>query len=109
MPASRCVVQDCNNIAGPGISVHKSPADRKTRLKWVNFVRFHRANFFVGLEQKFAVCSEHFTPDSFHQALAILGSPRRLKNGSYPTVWKKVFPSNSARERRKVCCIYIEY
>jgi hypothetical protein len=25
MPAAHCVVQDCNNIARPGISVHKSP------------------------------------------------------------------------------------
>ena len=45
MPASRCVVQDCNNIAGPGISIHKNRADRKNHIKWVNFVRLHRANF----------------------------------------------------------------
>ncbi len=38
MPASRCLVQDCDNVGGPGISIHKSPADRKIRLKWVNFI-----------------------------------------------------------------------
>ena len=105
MPASRCVVQDCNNIAGPGISIHKSPTDRKNRIKWVNFVRHHRANFFIGPEQRFAVCSQHFAPDCFHQALAVLGSQRRLKTGSYPTIWKKVFPTSSARDRRKVYSI----
>ena len=55
MPASRCVVQDRKNIAGPGILIHKSSTDRKNRIKWVNFVRHHRANFFIGPEQRFAV------------------------------------------------------
>ena len=93
MPASRCVVQDCNDIARPGISIHKRPADRKKRIKWVNFVRLHRANFFIEPERRFAVFSAHFTPDCFHRALAGLGSQRRLKAGSYPTIWKKVFPN----------------
>jgi hypothetical protein len=100
MPSSRCVVQDCSNVARPGISIHASPSNRKDRIKWVNFVRTHRANFLP--VKNFVVCSEHFAPESFHQLLPAFGSTRRLKKGSCPTIWKTVSKVSSARERRQV-------
>ena len=66
---------------GLGFQLIKALQIEKKRIKWVNFVRHHRANFFIGPEQRFAVCSEHFALDCFHQALAFLGSQRRLKAG----------------------------
>ena len=100
MTSSRCVVQDCSNVAGPGISIHTCPSNRKDRIKWVNFVRTHRANFVPA--KNFVVCSEHFGPESFHQFLPVFGSTRRLKKGSCPAIWKTVSKVSSARERRQV-------
>lgn len=100
MPSSRCVVQDCSNVAGPGVSIHVCPSNRKDRIKWTNFVRLHRANFAPA--KNFVVCSEHFTPECFHQLLPVFGSTRRLKKGSCPTIWKTVFMVSSARAHRQV-------
>ena len=100
MPSSRCVVRDCSNVAGPGMSIHACPSNRKDRIKWMNFVRMHRANFAPA--KNFVVCSEHFTPESFYQLLPVFGSTRRLKKGSCPTIWKEVSKIYSARARRQV-------
>ncbi|KAK2569162.1 hypothetical protein P5673_006059, partial [Acropora cervicornis] len=47
------------------------------RAKWNAFVGTHRAHF--NPDGRFAVCSDHFSPDSFE----------RLKKDSFPTIWKK--------------------
>ena len=64
MPSRRCVVQGCSNVSdiSAGISVHKSPIDKTLRAKWKAFVGTHRAHFKP--DGRFAVCSDHFTPDS---------------------------------------------
>ena len=102
MPSSRCVVQGCSNVAGPGISIHTSPTDKKERLKWVNFVRLHRANFLQ--TGQFSICSEHFSPECFHRAIPVPGTSRRLKKGSCPSIWiKSTEQSFTSRKRRMVC------
>jgi hypothetical protein len=32
MTSSRCVVQDCSNVAGPGISIHTCPSNRQDKM-----------------------------------------------------------------------------
>jgi len=46
MPSQRCVVQDFDNCADlvNGISIHKSPTEKKLLAKWTNFVRTRRCN-----------------------------------------------------------------
>ena len=108
MPSPRCVVQGCSNIAVPGISIHTSPTDRKERLKWVNFVRLHRANFFQTGE--FSICSEHFLPECFHRAIPVPGTSRRLKKGSCPSIWiKSSEQSFTSRKRRKVFLTFVVF
>ena len=50
-------------LVSAGISVHKSPIDKTLRVKWKAFVGTHCAHFKP--DGRFAVCSDHFTPDSF--------------------------------------------
>ena len=100
MPSSRCVVQDCSNTALPGISIHACPSNKKDIMKWVNFVKMHRANFAPA--KNFVICSEHFLPECFHQMVPVFGSTRRLKGGSCLTIWKNISKSSSARECRQV-------
>ena len=47
MPASRYVVQDCNNGSNPreGISLHNSPPSGSVLSSWKRFVSPHRKNF----------------------------------------------------------------
>ena len=92
------------------ISIHKSPSDRKERIKWVNFVKLNCANFFpIG---DFSICSEHFLPECFHCVVPVPGTSmaRRLKKGSCPTISMKT-PEESAcsssRKRRKV--FFVDY
>lgn len=89
MPSRRCVVQGCSNVSNisAGISVHKSPIDKTLRAKWKAFVGTHRAHF--NPDGRFAVCSDHFSPDSFERSVHVDGAVRRLKEGSFPTIWKK--------------------
>ena len=113
MPSPRCVVYGCSNVAGNGISIHKSPSDRKEWLKWVNFVKINRANFFPTGE--FTICSEHFLPECFHRLVPVPGTSiaRRLKKGSCPTIWMKTPEENarcfSSRKRRKVSLLTIAF
>ena len=58
MTGSRCVVQDCSNRSNhaSGRSLHRSPAIKSEREKWVRFVRTHRANF--NPSGTFVICSD---------------------------------------------------
>ena len=51
MPASRCVVQDCNNGSSPreGISFHNSPPSGIVLSSWKRFVSSHHKYFNPGL------------------------------------------------------------
>ena len=79
MPSRRCVVQGCSNVSdiSAGISVHKSPIDKTLSTKWKAFLGTHRAHFKP--DGRFAVCSDHFTPDSFERSVHVDGAVRRLK------------------------------
>ena len=103
MTGSRCVVQDCSNRSkhAAGISLHRSPAIKSEREKWVRFVRTHRANF--NPSGTFVVCSDHFSEDCFERTMHVEGTRRRLIPYSVPTVFKKgTEKPSSARSRRKV-------
>lgn len=106
MPASRCVVQDCDNTSNvtKGISVHNSPVNSALRGKWVNFVRLHRKNFNPVPGKKFVVCSTHFDNESFLRPLHMEGCIRKLKRGAIPKIWKPDLGStpSSSRTRRTV-------
>ena len=95
-------MQGCSNVSNisAGISVHKT-----LRTKWKAFVGIHRAHF--NPDGRFAVCSDHFSPDSFERSIHVDGSVRRLKKDSFPTIWKKpgkkvIEEPLSKRDRRMV-------
>jgi hypothetical protein len=113
MPSQRCVVQGCSNTSNlqQGISIHKSPKDKRTLSKWCKFVKTHRLNFDPC--GRFVICSEHFENSCFRRKFHVEGSPRILSPGSVPTIWKS--PANeagnevqvSARGHRQVRSIFI--
>ena len=106
MPSGRCVVQLCSNKANraTGVSIHVSPTNKTQRNIWVKFVRTHRVN--INPVGRFVVCSDHFLGTCFERTHIgpESGSLRRLKPGSFPTIWKKkTTPSAiSERNRRRV-------
>ncbi|XP_046862252.1 THAP domain-containing protein 1-like [Xenia sp. Carnegie-2017] len=68
----RCVVFGCSNVASSekGISLHRIPffndersEAKRRRKRWVNFVKATRDKWVP--TKNSAVCSEHFTKDSF--------------------------------------------
>ena len=89
MPASRCVVQDCNNGSNPqeGISLHNSPPSGTVLSSWKIFVSSHRKNF--NPTDRCVVCSEHITDDCFARSYHVGGSMKLLVQGAIPSVWKK--------------------
>ena len=115
----RCVVFGCNNSASleKGISVHRIPfwnddrpeAKRRRKL-WIDFVKKKRAHWTP--TQASAVCSVHFTADSYERrfgSLPGLGKPchPRLKRDeigikSFPTLFKPVSEEISVRSHRQV-------
>ena len=84
MPASRCVVQDCDNGSNPreGISFHNSPPSGIVLSSWKRFVSSHHKNF--NPTGRFAVCSELFTDDCFARFYHFGGSMKRLAQGAIP-------------------------
>jgi len=89
MPASRCVVQDCNNGSNPreGISLHNSPPSGSALSSWKRFVSPHHKNF--NPTGCFVVCSEHITDDCFARSYHVGASMKRLVQSAIPSVWKK--------------------
>jgi len=94
MPASRFVVQDCNNGSNPreGISLHNSPPSSSVLSSWKRFVSPHRKNF--NPTGCFVVCSEHITDDCFARTYHVGASMKRLVQGAVPSVWKKKIKSD---------------
>ena len=89
MPASRCVVQDCNNGSNPreGISLHNSPPSGTVLSSWKRFASLHCKNF--NPTDRFVVCSEHITDECSARSYHVGGSMKRLVQGAIPSVWKK--------------------
>ena len=111
MPASRCVVQDCNNSSNPrqGISLHNSPTSANVLSSWKRFVSLHRKNF--NPTGRFVICSEHFTDDCFARSYHVGGAMKRLVQGAIPSVWKKKYENDRtffSRSSHGECfrCIY---
>ena len=102
MPPSRCVVQDCEQIADLelGISMHGSPPSGSVLTKWKKFVLTHRKTF--SLTCQFGVCSLHFTRDRFTRAVHVEGTEGGIIRGSVLTIWKSKSISSSNRSRRQV-------
>ena len=110
MPASRCVVLDCNNSSNPrqGISLHNSPTSANVLSSWKRFVSLHRKNF--NPTGRFVICSEHFTDDCFARSYHVGGAMKRLVQGAIPSVWKKNMKTigSSSRDRRMVS-VFVVY
>ena len=89
MPASRCVVQDCNKGSNPReeISLHNSPPSGTVLSSWKIFVSSHRKNF--NPTDRCVVCSEHITDDCFARSYHVGGSMKLLVQGAIPSVWKE--------------------
>ena len=89
MPASRCVVQDCNNGSNPRerISFHNSPPSGIVLSGWKRFMSSHHKNF--NPNGRFAVCFKHFTDDCFARFYHVGGSMKRLVQSAIPSAWKK--------------------
>lgn len=101
MPSRRCVVQECSNVSNLSAGI----SDQQDKAKWKAFVGTHPAHF--NQDGRFAVCSDHFSPDSFERSLHVDGTVRRLKKGTFPTIWKKpgktvIGEPLSKRDRRMV-------
>lgn len=103
MVGSRCVVQDCSNVADrtAGIALHVSPTDR-TRDVWVRFVRTKRKNFQPQPRTRFVICSVHFEENCFTRAFHP-SQRRQIKPGSLPSIWKKGERSTDRESERNLC------
>ena len=75
----RCVVFGCSNLANvaKGISLHQIPflnderSEAKCRRKrWIDFVKATRDKWVP--TKNSAVCSEHFTPESFSRRFSVM-------------------------------------
>jgi len=99
MPASRCVVKDCNDVSNPrqGISLY-STTSGSVLSSWKRFVSSHRKNF--NPTGRFVVCSENFTDDCFGRSYHV--------QGAILSVWKKNMETiGSSRDRRMVSLYFL--
>lgn len=116
----RCAVFGCSNVANveKRISLHRIPFHnderseaKRRRKRWINFVRATRDKWIP--TKNSAVCSEHFTPDSFQKRFSVLIEPenkvfpRLIRDDigivAYPTIHKsKESTEVTARDRRMV-------
>ena len=95
----RCVVYGCDNSAGPLISVHWFPKDKKLRQLWVNFVKNTRKWEAKQVSIHVGVCSAHFEDDCFLNKLqASMGLAQRLllKKDAVPTIYPEGTSRTSA-------------
>ena len=111
----RCVVYGCSNVPSTekGIAVFRIPfaktsseEGRRRRKLWLDFVMKTRKNF--NPSSSSAICSDHFTPDSFQRRIFMPGQERRLIRddvgiSAIPTVYT-ILPEKelSSRDRRSV-------
>ena len=115
----RCVVFGCSNVANAakGISLHlihffndeRSEAKRR-RKRWVDFVKATRDKWVP--TKNSAVCSEHFTPESFSRRISVMSDSEthfssRLSRddfgiAAYPTIQTKIVTELTTRDRRMV-------
>ena len=108
-----------NNSFTPGISMHLFPKDEILRQKWTQFVQKHRRHDFKKPTSYSALCSVHFTAESFERRTDLLGleNPdkkelsvsRRLVKGAVPTVDtanKAKTTTLSRRDKKQVSLLY---
>ena len=115
----RCVVFGCSNLANvaKGISLHRIPflndersEAKRRRKRWIDFVKATRDKWVP--TKNSAVCSEHFTPDSFARRFGVMSdsearfSPRLTRDdfgiSAYPTIQTKIVTELTTRDRRMV-------
>ena len=103
----RCVVFGCSNLANvaKGISLHRIPflydersEAKRRRKRWIDFVKATRDKWVP--TKNSAVCSEHFTPESFSRRFGVMSdsetrfSPRLTRDdfgiSAYPTIQTKL-------------------
>lgn len=85
-----------SNSLTPGISMHLFPKDEVIRQKWTQFVQKHRPHDFKKPTIYSALCSVHFTAESFERRTDLLRPENpnkktlsvscRLVKGAIPTV-----------------------
>ena len=112
----RCILPTCSNNPDKEscIALHKipffnddRPEAKRRRKRWVQFVNSKRADTWQ-LSKDTAVCSKHFTQESFVRKVFVPGTTPRLIRDEigvvpFPTVLeKKNVEEMSERTRRKV-------
>ncbi|XP_028416028.1 uncharacterized protein LOC114539590 [Dendronephthya gigantea] len=115
----RCVVFGCSNLANldKGISLHRIPffndersEAKRRRKRWINFVCATRDKWVA--TKNSAVCSEHFTPESFSRKFSLLSesdihfSPRLIRDDigivACPTIHAKTDRELTTRDVRMI-------
>ena len=118
MPA-RCILPTCGNTPDKErcIALHKvpfyndeRPQAQKRRKRWVDFIKSKRADHWQ-LSKDTAICSVHFSPDSFIRQVLVPGTTPRLLTDNigvvpFPTILnakeEEDMSTRAARARRKV-------
>ena len=111
----RCVVFGCSNLANAakGITLHLIPffndkrsEAKRRRKQWVYFVKATRDKWVP--TKNSAVCSEHFTPESFSWRISVMSDSDShltrddFRIAAYPTIQTKIVTELTTRDQRMV-------
>ena len=112
----RCVAANCSNVASEHISLFKFPKGEKLCQDWTKQVQRTRGDW-QGPTVSSLVCSAHFAPECFDQAVRIQESlgfkqqhKRRLLPSAVPTVFRRKCeePTQSSAKRRSTAVEKLE-
>ncbi|KAL2087182.1 hypothetical protein ACEWY4_018241 [Coilia grayii] len=103
-----CVCAGCNSTTRTGHRVHDFPKDKAILKRWVQFVRFRRADFSVtSVTENAKICSAHFKQEDYDSRdvrMASLGlkspSRKRLIPTAVPSVHTHLSACPVPRPRR---------
>ncbi|XP_034031088.1 THAP domain-containing protein 10-like [Thalassophryne amazonica] len=86
---NRCVVFGCSNVPKSGVVLHVFPVEKNQQDAWARFVKRTRKDF-DGPTKKTAICSCHFTHDSFLNKMQYdmgLSKYLKLKTDATPSIY----------------------
>ncbi|KAL2099602.1 hypothetical protein ACEWY4_003996 [Coilia grayii] len=95
-----CVCAGCNNTNRTGYRVHDFPKDKAILKRWVQFVKFRRADFsMTSVTRNAKICSAHFREEDYDPGdirMASLGLKRPKQVRLIPTAVPSVHTHLSA-------------